>query len=219
MKNAMNVVEKLCQELEAALLSLNKVATRRILKESGLTPTAFAEQFFMPVLDRIGAKWERGEVALSQVYVSGRICESLLNEFLPMDSTDFKITPPLAIAVLEDSHLLGKRLLCSVLKTGGYKINDFGQQHLESLVTRVQSEKIRILLVSTLMLSSALRIKELRRRFDSLGLNVKLIVGGAPFRFDNGLWQEVGADATSSTASGAISIVQQMTQEVRSEEL
>jgi methanogenic corrinoid protein MtbC1 len=198
----MSNTERLRNELETALLSLNKVATRRIYKDSGLPPTEFAEEFFMPVLDRIGAKWEKGEVALSQIYVSGRICESLLNELLPSDGPDLKKTPSMAVAVLEDSHLLGKRLLCSVLRAGGYRINDFGQQQLESLVTRVQSEKIRILLVSTLMLSSALRVKELRRRLDSLGLNVKLVVGGAPFRFDERLWRDVGADATSPRLRG-----------------
>ncbi len=206
-------------ELETALLSLNKVATRRIYKESGLTPIGFAEDVFMPVLDRIGGKWERGEVALSQVYMSGRICESLLNELLPADGPDLKQPPPIAVAVLEDSHLLGKRILCSVLRATGYKIHDFGQQHLESLVTRVQSEKIRILLVSTLMLSSALRVKVLRQRLDSLGFNVKLVVGGAPFRFDERLWLDVGADATSPTASGAIAIVRRLTQEVECENI
>jgi methanogenic corrinoid protein MtbC1 len=204
-------------ELESALLSLNKVATRRIYKESGLAPIDFAEKVFMPVLDRIGNKWERGEIALSQVYMSGRICESLLNELLPSDGPDLKTTPPLAVAVLEDSHLLGKRILCSVLRASGYKINDFGQQHVETLVTRVQSEGIRILLVSTLMLSSALRVKELRRRLDTLNFDVKLVVGGAPFRFDQELWKEVGADATSPTASGAIGIVQRLTREVTDE--
>ncbi len=207
------------RELETALLGLNKVATRRIYKESGLTPTGFAEMVFMPVLDSIGDKWEKGEVALSQVYVSGRICESLLNELLPAEGSDLKITPPMAVAVLEDSHLLGKRILCSVLRAGGYQFTDFGQQHLESLVTRVHSENIRILLVSTLMLSSALRVKELRRRLDTAGLKVKLIVGGAPFRFDASLWKEVGADATSPTASGAISIIQRLIREVEDENL
>ncbi len=215
----MSNAQRLHHELETALLSLNKVATRRIYKDSGLTPTEFAEEYFMPVLDLIGAKWERGEVALSQIYVSGRICESLLNELLPSDGPELKKTPNIAVAVLEDSHLLGKRLLCSVLRAGGYKITDFGQQHLESLVIRVQSEKIRILLVSTLMLSSALRVKELRRRLDTLGLKVKLVVGGAPFRFDEQLWQEVGADATSPTASGAIAIVQRLSREVHGENI
>ena len=213
----MDTREPLHQELETALLSLNKVATRRIFKESGLSPIRFAEELFMPVLDRIGAKWERGDCALSQIYVSGRICESLLNELLPTAPAEQSMNPPMAVATLEDSHLLGKRRLSSVLRSSGYHFHDYGQQNLENLVSKVQFDGIRILLVSTLMLSSALRVKELRRRLDKQGLQVKIVVGGAPFRFDQALWREVGADATSPTATGALAIVRRLADEVRHE--
>ncbi len=127
------------------------------------------------------------------------------------------MNPPMAVATLEDSHLLGKRLLSSVLRSSGYHFHDYGQQNLENLVSKVQFDGIRILLVSTLMLSSALRVKELRRRLDKQGLQVKIVVGGAPFRFDQALWREVGADATSPTATGALAIVRRLADEVRHE--
>ena len=57
------------------------------------------------------------------------------------------------------------------------------------------------------MLPSALKIKELRAKLDVAGLAVKLVVGGAPFRFDPQLWREVGADACGQNALEAIEIV------------
>jgi methanogenic corrinoid protein MtbC1 len=39
---------------------------------------------------------------------------------------------------------------------------------------------------------------------------VKLIVGGAPFRFDAHLWKAVGADAMCRTASDAVSVIEKI---------
>ena len=40
------------------------------------------EKLVVPALERIGAGWEQGRVALSQVYMSGRICEELVDTLL-----------------------------------------------------------------------------------------------------------------------------------------
>jgi methanogenic corrinoid protein MtbC1 len=66
---------------------------------------------------------------------------------------------------------------------------------------------VKILLISTLMLASALRVKEVRAMLDAVSTDVKLIVGGAPFRLAANLWREVGADAMGNNASDTIAIV------------
>ncbi|MDZ7777050.1 MAG: hypothetical protein U5L09_16260 [Bacteroidales bacterium] len=53
----------------------------------------------------------------------------------------------------------------------------------------VHKEKIKILLLSVLMLPSALHVKDLKQKLNGTG--VKIVVGGAPFRFDENLWKEV----------------------------
>jgi methanogenic corrinoid protein MtbC1 len=202
--------ERLVDQLESALLALNKIATRRLFEGSGLTPIEFAEEIFVPALERIGTGWEKGEVALSQVYMSGRICEDLLDEFITSGTKELREHPRMAIAVLMDYHILGKRIVYSVLRASGFDLLDYGQVSVDELVAKVRKDGIRILLVSTLMLSSALQVRQLRERLDAAGLDVKLVVGGVPFRFDDNLWREVGADATSPTASGAVGIIKNL---------
>jgi len=199
-----------CNRLEQALLQLNKNQIRTIYRESGLTPVRFAEEVMAPVLDRIGARWEKGTISLSQVYMSGRLCEQLLNELLPLPPTDTTSPPKLAVVVFEDFHPLGKRILCSILRAGGYRFADYGQIGLEEVLARLRGDGIEILMVSTLMLASALRVRTLREKCNEQGLNVKLIVGGAPFRLDPHLWREVGADASSPSASGVIPLLQHL---------
>jgi len=42
------------------------------------------------------------------------------------------------------------------------------------------------------------------------GANIKVVVGGAPFLFDEELWREVGADAMGRSASDAVAIVERL---------
>lgn len=200
-------------EFEQALLTLDRLRARSVLVSApdAMTAIQVADRVAGPALERIGAGWEDGRVALSQVYMSGRICEELIAEILPPDSPDRRDRPKMAIAVLQDHHLLGKRIVYSALRAAGYEISDYGRVDVFDLVERIRADGVRILLISTLMLNSALRIKEVRRRLDQAGAEVKIIVGGAPFRFDTYLWRDVGADAMGYTATDAITLINQIT--------
>jgi methanogenic corrinoid protein MtbC1 len=203
---------------ERALLTLDRSLIKSMLTGPEGQPPAMGdlETIIVPALERIGKGWEEGRVSLSQVYMSGRICEDLLDMLLPPlvpEGIDF---PHLAIAVLEDYHLLGLRLVYSILRISGFSVSNYGRQDLENLVGRVRKDDIKILLVSVLMLRSALRIGDLHTGLEAAGCHVKLVVGGAPFRFDKHLWHQVGADATSETAAGAVGIIQRLLPEVRS---
>ena len=119
----------------------------------------------------------------------------------------------MAIAVLEDYHLLGLRIVYSALRASGFSLLNYGRIDVEPLVARVRADDIRILLISTLMLPSALRVKDLKARLAAEGCSPRLIVGGAPFRFDDRLWQEVGADAVGATAAEAVAAVIRLAKE------
>ena len=118
--------------------------------------------------------------------------------------------PTIAISVLDDYHFLGKQLVRTVLRTAGWTVQDYAQQNVASLVARVMEDRVDILLISTLMLPSALRVTELMAQLRAAAPGVRVIVGGAPFRFDPLLWQQVGADAMGYNASDAIALVRQM---------
>ena len=198
---------------EQALLSVDRLEARNILTASigDQTSIQLVENLVLPALERIGESWEQGQVALSQVYMSGRVCEELVDSILPPGSATRRNQPRMAIAVLEDYHLLGKRIVYSALRASGFGLRDYGRVDVDGLVRRVQEDGIQVLLISTLMLPSALRVRDLRARLDESGLDAKIVVGGAPFRFDDQLWREVGADAMGRNASEAMSIVTRIT--------
>ncbi|MEE9233140.1 MAG: cobalamin-dependent protein [Nitrospirales bacterium] len=203
-------------ELEKALLSLDRFAVKKIITnlDDESTPIERVEKLIEPTLERIGKEWEMGNIALSQVYMSGRMCEELLDTILPPGDSNRKNQPRIAIAALHDFHLLGCCIVRSVLRASGFEVIYYGQKEVDGLVSCVENDKIEMLLVSTLMLPSALQVKELREKLNRSGLSVKVVVGGAPFRFDEKLWREVGADAMGRDAGEAVKIISRMVKEV-----
>jgi methanogenic corrinoid protein MtbC1 len=169
---------RLAQQVDAALLKLDRLQLRQLYQQSGMTPLAFAEELLVPVLHDIGERWHRGVLSLAQVYMGGKICEELLLELLPEGLEKAWNGPRVALVVLEDFHVLGKQLVASVLKTAGIPFSDYGPMGLEPLTERLRTEQVDILLISTLMLASALRIKKLKERLQSAGVSIRLVVGG-----------------------------------------
>jgi methanogenic corrinoid protein MtbC1 len=198
------------EEFMQALLAVNGLAARRLIVEvaGSLSPLEIAETIIVHALDRIGDGWQRGDVSLSQVYMSGRICEELVDDLLPPGDPARKDQPAMAIAALDDYHLLGKRLVHSVLRAGGFDLHDYGRVTVDEAVRRSGEDGIRILLISTLMLPSALHVRDLVMRLKFPRRKIKVIVGGAPFLFDPQLWREVNADAMGRSASEAVEIVE-----------
>lgn len=193
-----------------ALLAADRIQAAAIFQTAReqYTSAQLMDQLIAPALEQIGDGWDQGEVALSQVYMSGRICEELINT-IPHNSSSELINPlRVAVAVLDDYHFLGKRMVYSVLRAGGYPVHDYDRVTVDELVQRAGQDNLDVLCISTLMLPSALRISQVTRQ---LAGSVKVVVGGAPFRFDPQLWQEVGAHAMGATASDAPRLIAALT--------
>jgi len=160
--------KELVGDFEQALLSLDRLKVQKMVMEldESWMPIQRVEKLVAPALERIGSGWEQGKVSLSQVYMSGRICEELVDTWLPSTAAGRKNQPRMAIAVLNDYHM---------------------------------------------MLPSALSVKDVKARLNGAGSDIKIVVGGAPFRFDSQLWQDVGADAMARNASEIGEIIFRLT--------
>lgn len=196
--------------LEQALLDADRARVAALLEAARAREGGGAvDRVLVPALERIGAGWEEGRLALSQVYVAGRICEDLAGTILPGAGPHAASTARVAIAVPEDHHLLGKRIVVATLRAAGWAVEDLGHgMNAAALAARVTGSGIRVLLVSALMLRAALHVRDLVRLLRATKAPVRVLVGGAPFRIDRELWKEVGADAMGATASDALALVE-----------
>ncbi len=197
-------------EFQQALIAMDRVRAREALSSGGAEADAHAtvECLVVPALERIGTDWERGLISLAQLYMAGRIAEQTVADVLPSSRTSGAAPPRVAIAVLEDHHTLGKRLVSSALRASGHTVLDYGHGVTAAqLVQRSLTDRVEVLLISTLMLPAALRVREVVAALRSSSPRPAVVVGGAPFRLDPPLWKEVGADATGRNSAEAIELV------------
>ena len=204
--------EDMATRFEVALLSLDRMGAHDLfMKASHIwSPMELVEYMVVPALHRIGEGWDAGSIALSQVYMSGRICEELVEKILPAEAPERKYQPKMAIAVLQDYHLLGKHIVLASLKASGYDLKDYGRMDVDELVNQTLRDSIELLFISALMLPSALQVKTVKEKLRGAVPPVKIVVGGAPFRMDDALWKEVGADAMGRDASDAATIIKKI---------
>ena len=116
-------------EFEKALLALDRLTARDVLMEfyrSDGTVQSI-EKVVLPAMAQIGLGWEQGKLALSQVYMSGIICEELIEKYMDKIDVNIKKDLRIGIGVLLDHHALGKRIVYSILRVSGYNVLDFGQ--------------------------------------------------------------------------------------------
>jgi len=203
-------------QFEKALLSLDRITATEIVTTQckKIGAMAAVEKIIVPTLEKIGDGWEFGDLSLAQIYMSGKLCEELIDNILPANDPQRHSNANMAIAVLEDHHTLGKNIIYSTLRANGFELTDYGNGiTVEALVERAIDDDTNILLISVLMLRSALRVSNLVDELKKRNANIKIVVGGAPFRFDDKLWQEVGATACGNNGKDAIKIVRQLTSE------
>jgi trimethylamine corrinoid protein len=202
-------LDPLTNQLRDALESLDRPRIEALFQRaiSAQPPMQVVENLIVPVLEQLGEAWDTGRIALSQIYMSSRICEDLVARVLPPTAPQRKSLPPHAIVVLNDYHMLGKRIVLSVMRASGFDVLDYGRMDVDELVKRVLADRVGILLISVLMLPAALQVKAVRAALDASGSRVRIVVGGAPFLFDPELWREVGADAMGRSAADAVEIV------------
>lgn len=206
----------LAERFEAALLDADRSGAAALLGElPDASPAEALELVVVPALQRLGERWEAGDLALSQIYLAGLICEELSDRLLPGPGGGDDGPVLAGVAALEDQHVLGKRLVLGALRSSGVEVADLGQGlGPEALADRAMDRGVRVLLVSVLMLRSALRVKELVARLRARGSPMAVVVGGAPFRLDRELWREVGADAMGLHAAEAVRLVNAFSGEV-----
>ncbi len=115
-------------DFKNAILELNRLEALRLFDEvvSSQAPFDFIDDVMVPVLEDIGEGWESGETALSQVYMSGKICEAIIETRISIPEKSSINNPPMAIVTFDDYHSLGKKIVYSLLKAYGYKIIDYG---------------------------------------------------------------------------------------------
>lgn len=202
-------LEKALDMFTRALLHTDRSTAEKIFTDisSDISIIQLADDFLSPALERIGDAYEEGAIDIPAFYVIGRICEELLATFLPYKKAEKK-EYEIAIVALEDFHSIGKRMIISALQSEGFDVLDYGYGlTVHDVIRKAEEDCIKALLISSHKVSSAHMVGYLTNILKINRSNIKVVVGGAPFKSQKNLWREVGADAVCNSAKDAIGIV------------
>ncbi len=215
--------------LEAYLKSLfdtDKATALRIVQEAldnGLTPESVIFDVVVPGMEQmIGGMISDNLVTLSQHFLASQIAEEVTDRLIPLFSSAPAIQGTVVIGTsFGDFHGLGKKIVTGCLRARMFRITDLGINVApERFVEAALETGAEVIGVSSMMVHTATSDrgpKKVRQLLRDQGLEqkIRLIVGGAPYRFHENLYREVGADAWADTAANAPAAIAALVKEVR----
>lgn len=120
-----------------------------------------------------------------------------------------------------DLHSLGKRIVMGCLKAQMVDVRDLGVNvAAERFVDEAIAHDAQVIAISAMMVHSANGengCRKVRQILKERGLEdrIKIVVGGAPYRFDPQLYKSVGADAWAGDGVSAGKVIIDLIREVK----
>jgi methylmalonyl-CoA mutase cobalamin-binding domain/chain len=112
-----------------------------------------------------------------------------------------------------DIHDIGKTLVATMLSASGFEVHDLGVNvDVAAFADKAREVNADIVGVSSLLTTTMVKQKDVVEALDDMGLRpqVKVMVGGAPVTSS---WaEEIGADAYSEDAIGAVKVAKDLVQ-------
>lgn len=216
-------LEDLRRRFSRMLSEFNRRGAQRLLQEAlaaGHDPAQLLREVVGSAIEETAQRWsEIHLVTLSQVYVSGLIIKDAVEMLSPGLASAERPVGKVVIGVAEgDHHGMGRATVSAFLRGAGFVVTDLGTSvSPKTFVDAALAEGADIIAVSALMIGPALGIREVRQEMDRRQVRqIRLLVGGAPFRDNPKLYQMVGADATAPTAYEAVAVARRLMEDVRS---
>ena len=137
---------------------------------------------FIPVLDEVGAKFERGELFLPQLMASAEAVKvgfDTVKACVPAGAAQDKGDIVLA-TVKGDIHDIGKNIVKMLLENYGYRVHDLGRDVApEAVLECVQATGARLVGLSALMTTTVRSMEQTVGLLHREVPDVKVMVGGA----------------------------------------
>ncbi|MBF0400461.1 MAG: cobalamin-dependent protein [Magnetococcales bacterium] len=159
---------------------------------------------------------------LAQHFMTSQIAVEVTEKMLPKFRNSPEVVGRVVIGTAHgDLHSLGKRIVMGCLKAMMVEVVDLGvnvsAEHFIDEAVRLDAQVIGI---SAMMVHTAMGeegCRKVRARLQERGLTdrIKLVVGGAPYRFDPNLYQAVGADAWAEDGINAAKVIIELIREVK----
>ncbi len=172
------------------------------LIKKGIDLKAIYLSLLAPALVQVGYMWQKGDITVAQEHYftasTQLIMTRLFSEILKLKRNQKSFGKPIVGACAPgELHEIGLRMICDLLELEGYDTYFLGASVPAKDLREFLSQKSPIALLLSASMSyniSSLKIVIDQIRNDERIKNIRVIVGGRPFKVDSTLWERVGAD-------------------------
>ena len=164
---------------------------------------------FIPALDEIGVKFEKGEVFLPRLIAAAEVVKRGM-DVMKKEGDDDTAHPDVILATVKgDIHDIGKNIVKMLLRSYGYKVLDLGKDVPETAVVEAWKRTHAPLIgLSALMTTTVPSMKSTIDALKAAGSDAKVAVGGAVLTEEYA--RTVGADYYGKDARATVKIAEKV---------
>jgi len=185
------------------------LVTRAIEEE--IDPKFIIEQGLIAAMDVIGKQFSDSEIFVPEMLVSALTMKLGLETVKPLLKTEESEPRGTIIVgtVKGDIHDIGKNIVKMMLEGAGFEVVDLGVDlTVEKLIEQIEAIGPDILGLSALLTTAMPEMKRAVQELRAKGLEVKVMVGGAPVT--DSFAEEIGADGYGADATEAVVLARQL---------
>jgi len=218
--------ETYIKDYNEAVFDIDKETALEVVEsalQQGITPEQVVFNIIIPSIEQMMALIEKDpDTNLAQHFMTAQIAAGITETMLTKFSTPPEVIGRVIIGTAYgDLHSLGKRIVIGCLKSMMVDVVDLGVNvKAEDFVDAAVEQDAQVIAISSMMVHTAtgedgsLRVRALLNE-RNLENQIKLVVGGAPYRFDHELYTKAGADNWAADGVTAAKIISQLILEVK----
>ena len=193
--------------IKNAVISGKLKAIEGIVQEAidgGAAPSEVLDSMSV-AMDEVGAKFQKNEIYVPEMLVAAKTMQRGVGILKPLLGGDAigKYGKFVLGTVAGDLHDIGKNLVGMMIEAAGFEVIDLGVDvPAAKFVEALQANPdCKVVGLSALLTTTMDAMKETVKAIRDAGLNVKIMVGGAPIT--QAFCDEIGADAYTTDAASA----------------
>ena len=220
------MLEEFINAYNEAIFDTDRDRALRVVHDAeaqGVSPEDIVFHIVLPAMDlMVKSISENFDANLAQHFLTAQIADAVTSEMMKKFSKAPEIKGRVVIGTAAgDMHALGKRIVIGCLKARMIEVHDLGLNvSAERFVDEAVDHNAEIIGISAMMVHTArgedgcIRVREILRN-RGLEQRMRIIVGGAPFRFDKDLYKTIKADAWAEDGVAAGAVVESLIREVQ----
>ena len=203
------------ETLEISIIKGLKNSTKRCTEEllKNKSELEIVNEYLIPALDKVGEKYEKGEIFLPQLIQSAetvKVAFDLIKNNLVKNNKNTVSKGKIILATVKgDIHDIGKNIVKVILENYGYDILDLGKDvAIEKVVDEAIKNDIKLVGLSALMTTTIQSMEDTIKALRDAKFKGKIMVGGAVLTEDYA--EKIKADYYSKDAKMAVEIAKEV---------